>query len=258
MGKVEHEPLVIAHRGAAGQAPENTPSAFRLAIGQGCDMIELDVQLTADDEIVVCHDDTADRTTNGSGLLRDMTLEQIRRLDAGAWYSPEYADERIPTLGEVFELVPSDVGINIELKCADNRIIRLLPALIREYGRTESVVISSFHHRLLHRLKTAAPNLRIGLLYTALLRDPVKLVRDFGLDVWSVHPHHALIEPEDIAALRANGQRVYPWTVNDPDAMKRLLAQGVSGIITDYPDRLRQLAGQSGRGESAEWPMPAP
>jgi glycerophosphoryl diester phosphodiesterase len=258
MGQVEHEPLVIAHRGAAGQAPENTPAAFRLAVGQGCDMIELDVHLTADGEIVVCHDDRADRTTDGSGLLRDMTLEQIRRLDAGAWFSPAYAGERIPTLREVFELVPSDVGINIELKCGDNRIIRLLSALIREYGRTESVVISSFHHRLLHRLKTAAPNLRIGLIYSALLRDPVKLVRDFGLYVWSVHPHHALIEPEDIAALRANGQRVFPWTVNDPETMRRLLDLGVSGIITDHPDRLRRLVAHSGRREPAEWRKPNP
>jgi len=245
MDRNDHRPLVIAHRGAAGQAPENTPAAFRLAVEQGCDMIELDVQLSADEEIVVCHDFEADRTTNGSGLIRETTLEELRRLDAGAWLSPEYAGERIPTLREVFDLVPSSVGINIELKCSDNRIIHLLSSLIREYGRTESVVISSFDHRLLHRLKTASPDLRIGLLYSANLLDPVKLVRDFGLDVYSMHPHFALIEPEDIAALRANGQQVYPWTVNDPEAMKRLLARGVSGIITDYPDRLRRLAGSS-------------
>jgi len=251
-------PLVIAHRGAAGQAPENTLAAFRLAVGQGCDMIELDAQLSADGEIVICHDEKVDRTTDGSGFIRDMTLDRLRRLDAGAWFSPACAGERIPTLSEVFALVPARVGINIELKCSDDRIIRLLPPLIRKWGRTASVIVSSFDHRLLQRLKKAAPDLRIGLVYAALLPDPVQLVRDFGPGVHAVHPHHALIEAEDITALRACGLEVFPWTVNDSADMKRLAEQGVSGIITDHPDRLRTLLGPAGNREAAAWRKPGP
>lgn len=239
-------PLVIAHRGTSGEAPENTLSAFKLAVEQHCDMIELDVQLSSDGEIVVCHDESVDRTTNGSGMIHEKTAEELSRLDAGCRHSLAFRGERLPLLREVFELVPLSVGLNIEVKSNDRLMQTKLLGLIREFGRTEAVVLSSFDHRLLHRIKSAAPDIRIGLLYTALLLDPVRLVHDFGLDVYSMHPYYGLIQPEDIAALRANGQHVYVWTVNEPDAMGALIRQGVSGIITDYPSRLRDLvaAGQ--------------
>lgn len=237
-----HKPLVIGHRGAAGEAPENTLGSFALALQQGAEGIELDVHISRDGEIVVCHDPTLDRTTNGSGLICEKSWNEIKLLDAGSWFSEAYIGERVPLLSEVFELVPRGILINVEVKHAyEGQMEKVLLAFLRESSRLEDVVISSFDHKVIRRIKQAEPEARVGLLYAANLIDHAAYVQQIGIDVYSLHPHHECIEQEDVAGASAAELAIYPYTVNDLVDYKRMIACGVSGIITDYPARLREL-----------------
>jgi glycerophosphoryl diester phosphodiesterase len=238
----KQKPIVIGHRGAAGEAPENTLASFALALKQGAEGIELDVHLTSDSEIVVCHDPALDRTTNGSGLIYEKSWEEIKFLDAGIWFSEAHRGERVPLLREVFELVPQGILINVEVKHAyEGRMEKALLAFLRESGRMEDVVISSFDHKVIQRIKKAEPRVKVGLLYAANLIDHAAYAKHIGVDVYSLHPHYQCIEKEDVASAAAAGLAIYPYTVNDLMDYKRMIASGVSGIITDYPAKLRDL-----------------
>lgn len=236
--------MVIAHRGAAGDAPENTLAAFRLALQQQCDAIELDIHLSQDGEIVVFHDEMLDRTTNLRGLLGEQPLAEIQRADAGAWFSNEYAGEHIPLLREVLELVPQEIDLNVELKLSyGERIEQKVVDLLREYGRLSSVIFSSYDHRMLYHLKQLAPEARISLVYDAKLLRPIRLIEDFELEVEAVSLHHTMVEREEVMAIRNSGRQVIVWTVNEEEEMKRMIDCGVSAIITDYPEILRRIVG---------------
>lgn len=238
------QPIVIGHRGASGEAPENTLAAFALAFEQGAEGIELDVQITKDGEIVVCHDLTLDRTTNGSGLICEHNWEELNSLDAGIWFSQAFTGERIPHLRQVFELVPRGHLINVEVKHAyEGRMVKALLAFLDEMDRWEDIVISSFDHKLIHEIKQAQPKAKVGLLYAANLIDHAAYAKQLGVDVFSLHPYHQCINKEDVVAAEAAGLAVYPYTANDVADYKRLIAAGVTGIITDYPARLRNLLG---------------
>ncbi|WP_281890037.1 glycerophosphodiester phosphodiesterase [Paenibacillus sp. YYML68] len=239
-------PLIIGHRGAAGEAPENTLASFKLAIEQGADALELDVHESADGDIIVCHDHTVDRTTDGTGRIDAMLADELRKLDAGAWFSPSYAGERVPLLAEVFAAVPQHIMINVEIKCdySARLSIRLLQLLV-EYGRMDSVVVSSFNHKTLLRLKHDHPALRIGLLYVGDLVHHAKLADISGMDVYSLHPHYAGIGAEDVQEAVRCGLKVYPYTINEPQHLQQAIAAGCTGIITDYPARLKQLLDDS-------------
>lgn len=236
--------LNIAHRGAMAEAPENTLASFQLALKQGCNALELDVQLSADKELVVCHDPTIDRTTNGRGAIVAMTAKELKRYDAGSWFHKSYAGERIPLLREVFELVPKHVPINIELKMIpayDHVIQRQLIQLLAHCDRMESVFVSSFDHRCLIELKQLEPAVRIGLLYGNQLVHPRKYARLFEQHVFSLHPHYEAIREAEIRDAVAHGLRVYPWTVNEAEQMRHCIRRGVSGIITNFPAKLRHV-----------------
>jgi glycerophosphoryl diester phosphodiesterase len=238
--------MVIGHRGAAGEAPENTLASFQLALEQGADGIELDIHLSKDGEIMVCHDPTIDRTTNGNGYIVEMDAEEIKRYDAGGWFSDQYAGERIPTLAEVFNLVPEHIMINIEIKYAyqgqlETKLIDLLSAR----NRLENIVISSFDHKCLQRLKKAAPEVKIGLLYAANLIDHAGYAKQLGVDVYSIHPNYQLIEQADVLNAKAAGLQIYPYTVNSVNDYRSMLEFGVSGIITDFPRKLVQFLKQT-------------
>ncbi|KIL38543.1 glycerophosphodiester phosphodiesterase [Gordoniibacillus kamchatkensis] len=235
------QPMIIAHRGARGMAPENTIAAFRLGLDQGCEGIELDVHLTADGEIVVCHDETLDRTTDGKGRINDMTLEQIKRYDAGSWYSDSFRGERVPTLDEVFDLVPESIMVNVEIKQYDGQMEHKLVDFMRRRNLFERVVVSSFDHKSVRRIKLLEPKTKIGLLYQERLFDPSAYARTFDVEVYSLHPHHKTIEADDVAKAVELGYRVYPWTANEEQDLNKMIACGASGIITDYPGRLKSL-----------------
>lgn len=238
----KQKPMIIAHRGAKGMAPENTLAAFRLGLEQGCEGIELDVHLTADEEIVVCHDATLDRTTDGHGLICEQSLAQIQAYDAGAWFGEAYKGERIPTLREVFELVPEHIMINVEVKNAyEGRMERKLVEFLQAENRLDQVVISSFDHKCVRRIKQMEPQAKIGLLYQSKLLDPAAYARSFDVEVYSLHPYHQLLDEEDARKAVESGLYIYPYTANSESDLLRLASFGVSGIITDYPGRLHAL-----------------
>ena len=236
--------LNLAHRGASAYAPANTLAAFRRAEELGADGVELDVHLSADGALVVIHDFTVDATTDGHGRVRDMTLAELKRLDAGSWFDPRFAGERIPTLEEVVEALGERMILNIELKSPSWRSEGLEQAVVElvEARRLDRrVILSSFNPWTVWRLRRLAPHLTIGLLYDANLALPLRrawlrpLLRPKAL-----HPHHRLVTARYVAWAHAKGYRVYTWTVNDPAEMRRLIALQVDGIITDRPDVLRR------------------
>lgn len=235
-------PLIIGHRGAAGEAPENTLRSFQLAFEQGADAIELDIHLSADGELVVIHDHTIDRTTNGTGAVADLTLSELKRYDAGGWFHEQFAGEQIPTLLEVFEIVPKDRMVNIEIKAKTGGSLEAkLIALLRRTGMMEQAVVSSFNHKVLKHLKQIAPEVKIGLLYTANFVDHRICAEGFGAPVFSLHPHYSMIDLGDVQLATESGMQVYPYTMNNEADMRAFIQAGVSGIITDFPGRLHQL-----------------
>ncbi len=245
-----------AHRGAAGLAPENTLGAFRMAIELGADATEMDLQATKDGGVVVIHDDTVDRTTDGHGRIGDLTLAEIKRLDAGAKFSPGFRGERVPTLRDVIDLVKTSgkerFRLNLEMKFAEGRegqpadLEERVLAVLRETGFTNRVIVQSFHHPSAAKMKTLAPDIPCGLLVGQRRQpvDPVATVRGYGVDYYA--PHYSLVTSELLSALHRADIPVVTWTVNDPAEMRRLIAMGLGalpgdGMISDYPDRLVNL-----------------
>lgn len=228
-------PLVIAHRGASGACPENTLVAFRRAVAIGAGMIELDVQLTRDGEVVVIHDFSLERTTDGHGPVRQRTLAELRRLDAGAWFGPAFRGERIPTLAEVLAAVP--IAINVELKPSgdDGLEARALVA-VEAAGALDRVVFSSFDGTSLERLRACSDRATLAVLWEyAPIPDAVR--RAEGVAARALHLRKEAATPAALALAAASGLAVRVWTVNAPAEFNRLAAAGVNGIFTDHPER---------------------
>ena len=248
MGKAHSNPLNIAHRGASTAAPPNTLAAFEKAIELGADGIEFDVHLSADGVPMVIHDFTMDATTDGSGRVADMTLAQLKQLDAGSYFAPAFAGERIPTLEEVLEAAGSQLFLNIELKTTNLRDDGLEQAVIAQVERHRAgceqrlgnnVVISSFNPFSLRRVKKIAPHIPVGLLYAPGLPLPLgRAWLAFLVPHEARHPEHSMVDARYMAWARQRGYRVNTWTVDDPDEMRRLIGLGVDGIITNVPDVL--------------------
>ena len=233
--------LVIAHRGASAYAPESTRAAFARAVAMGADMIELDVQLTRDDRLVVFHDARLERTTDGRGLLRRKTFRQLARLDCGRWFAPRYAGQRILLLSEALRMIPRRVVVNIELKDTARptvllRTLRRVLRLTRAEGRT---LVSSFHLALLRRAARVIPAVPRALLYRSQPRRALSLARRLGCQ--ALHPHWSVATRPLIRNAHAAQLRVHVWTVDDPRLATRLLRLGVDGIVANAPDRLAAL-----------------
>ena len=243
----QYQVLNIAHRGASAYCPENTMAAFRRSIELGASGIETDVQMTADGKLVLIHDETLQRTAGSPKWIKDATLEEIQQLDAGSWFAPEFHTEQIPTLTELFELIkPTSLMINVELK---NSIV-LYPGIeeavineIRHFGLEDRIVISSFNHYSLVTCKELASDIRTGALYMEGLYEPWNYAATLKAD--ALHPYHYAVLPEWVQSAAEQGIAYHPFTVNEIEEMRRLIDAGVAGIITDYPDRLRDLLNQS-------------
>jgi glycerophosphoryl diester phosphodiesterase len=235
--------LIIAHRGASAVAPENTLAAFEMAEALGADGIELDVRLCADGVPVVIHDATVDGTTNGSGRVADMTLTELKELDAGSGFDPAFAGELIPTLAETLETVGRKLLLNIELKgegLLSRGLARAVVDVIRQHGLGERVLLSAFNPLTLRRVQKIAPQIPTALLYaSAPLPRFARLVarRPYA----ALHPHVAAVSGEHVGWIRRRGYRIHVWTVDDPREMRRLIGWGVDGIITNVPDQLCRL-----------------
>lgn len=233
----------FAHRGAAGHRPENTMASFTYALELGATGIETDVQMTKDGHLVLIHDETLKRTAGTPEWVKDLTLDEIRTRDAGAWYHKDFKGEKIPTLEELLELTQgTDTVVNLELKNGAvlyPEIERKLIETVRKYKMSEQVVISSFNHYSLFECKKIAPEIRTGILYGEGLYEPWAYAKTVKAD--ALHAFHMAVRPEFVSAAAAAGIVYHPFTVNDKALMSKMIEAGVAGIITDYPDRLNEL-----------------
>jgi glycerophosphoryl diester phosphodiesterase len=234
--------FVIAHRGSSGVTPENTMIAFKRSIEEGSNAIELDIHLSKDNEIIVCHDATVNRTTNGTGYIREMDLSELKQLDAGSWFAGQFAGETLPLLKEVFECVPNYTLINIEIKNAyEGHLLRPLLDLIMKYDRTDSVVISSFDHKFLKLLKLQEPKIKIGVLISCNMVNVLKYIDSMEVEVYSIHPDYKLVDKEDIQEAVKRGIQVFPYTIDSIKTLHAAIDSGVTGIMTNYPSRLKNI-----------------
>jgi glycerophosphoryl diester phosphodiesterase len=218
--------LRIGHRGAAGHAPENTLPSFRKAVELGCDMTELDVHVCASGEVVVIHDETLDRTTDGKGSVSDHTLSELKRLDAGD-------GEQIPTLREVLELLRGKIMLNIELKGLSTA--EPVYRLVEETGwSNEELTISSFNWGMLTGYKLLDADARIGVLTFKNHQEALEYAEDNKAH--SVNPYHILLKKKLVKRAHSKGLKVYPWTPNTVSDIQAEINKGVDGVISDYPD----------------------
>ena len=241
--------LVIAHRGASGHAPENTLAAFKRAVAMGATFIETDLQMSRDARLVAIHDATLNRTTNGEGLVHDMTLADLRRLDAGSWFGSEYAGERIPTLEEILAFSKkNDVVFYLELKPQGSwGGEHALIGALRESGEIPRAVVISFDAAVVLNLRKIEPTLMTGLLYDGQIEDPLDKAVDVGARQLLVRGD--LVTPVLLTGARKKDLQVVCWTVNHPAHMRALIGAGIDGIMSDYPDRL--AAALQKKGDSA-------
>lgn len=230
-------PLLIGHRGSPRYAPENTLASFEVAAVQGADAIEFDVKLTADGEAVILHDATVDRTTNGHGLLKRLTLTAIQQLDAGSWFSTQFAGERIPTLETVCATLGQRLYLNIELTNYttpfDPLVIRVVD-IVKKYHLQNRVLFSSFFPHNLTRVRRLLPESACALLIFPGWKGYLALRLALrSKEYWAIHPHITQATPDLVRHAHAAGKRIHVWTVNAEEDIRRMAAIGVDAIFTD-------------------------
>lgn len=236
-------PKIIGHRGIPHIAPENTMASFTAAVAAGADGLETDVQMTSDGELVLIHDETLDRTTNGTGLVVQHTLRELKALDAGSRFHETYKNERIPTLREFLEYVSKrELLINIEIKSGVvlyPGIEKKLIDMLHEYNMGQNVILSSFNHYSLLTCKELDPSIKTGILYMCGMVNPWVYAKSIGAD--ALHPLFYSVRPETIGGMRDSGLLINPYTVDSPSDMKNMISLGVTGIITNYCDVLKSM-----------------
>ena len=247
-------PQVLAHRGASGWAPETTLAAYRLALEMKVDYLELDVHMTKDGEIVAIHDTLVDRTTDGKGAVGDLTLAQIKQLDAGSWFNraypdrarPEFAGQKIPTLQEIIDLARhSSAGLYIETKNPEiyppgfeAKVIEII-----RFNRFEKrVMVQSFNAGSVQKTKKLDASVPTALLIEKIEDDPVDAVLAAGANELAIQ--FRLLTPAILRKAREKGLTVAVWTVDEAEDLKRMAGMGVERIITNYPDRLIRILGR--------------
>ncbi|WP_073340419.1 glycerophosphodiester phosphodiesterase [Clostridium grantii] len=235
-----------AHRGASGNYPENTMLAFEKAIEMGATGIETDVQMTKDGELVILHDEQLNRTTNGNGLLKDYSLKEIKKLDAGSWFSQDYSSCTIPTLKEFLELTSkTKLKINLELKSniiqypnIEEKVIDM----IYKYNMDNKVILSGFNHYSMVKCKEISSNIKTGLLYMSGLYKPETYIKYVVAD--ALHPYFYALNQDIITGIQKSGIMINTFTVNDEKYMKFFASAKVDGIITNYPEKLKIILGE--------------
>lgn len=243
--------VVIAHRGASGYAPENTMPAMELAYEMNAEMIEVDVMLSSDGVPVLFHDAKVDELTNGSGHLKDFTLQELQTLDAGSWFDEAYAGTPIPTLEELLIWAQDKMTLNIEIKTEAHRellnesVEPRVVALIEQYDMADQVLFSSFDYRIIARLKELAPSIPAAVLYEPVQskrKGPVSVVNSLQADGFncSVREYSGKWQQE----LTQSSIPVLIYTINEREQMAELIQRGVQGIFSDYPDVLAEVAAE--------------
>ena len=242
-------PTIFAHRGASAHAPENTLAAFELALAQGADGIELDAKLSADGHVVVIHDVTVDRTTNRHGRVKDMSLAELRSLDAGGFFAEQYRGEKVPTLEEVFEALGKRMFVNVELtnyNTPGDHLVESVCMLVKKFGLQKQVLFSSFLASNLSKVRGLLPEVPRGLLaFNGLLGA---WARSFGFAFGryqALHPNLKDVTPQQVQRVHRLKRRVHVWTVNTAEDMRRLFNWNVDSIFTDDPPLAVQVRGES-------------
>ncbi|KAA3618103.1 MAG: glycerophosphodiester phosphodiesterase [Calditrichaeota bacterium] len=229
-------PIICAHRGASGYAPENTMAAFQMAIDLQTDMIEFDVQQTRDKKLYIMHDEKVRRTTNGKKKLWQLTGKELEKLDAGSWFAKKFTGERVPEFDSVLKLAKGKVKLNIEVKCngkQDNMLEQVIEK-IQATGFEKDCVLTSFDFFVIDQIKSLAPELEVGYVFS---KQGLR-AKSFKAPVDVLSVHFTLITRKFMRKARKAGKKVFVWTVNNKWLMHRMCKMGVDGIITDYPDRL--------------------
>jgi len=242
-------PTIFAHRGASAHAPENTLAAFELALAQGAEGIELDAKLSADGHVVVIHDATVDRTTDGHGRVKDMSLADLRSLGAGLFFAEKYRGEKVPTLEEVFEALGKHMFINVELtnyNTPGDHLVESVCMLVKKFELQKRVLFSSFFASNLSKARGLLPEVPRGLLaFNGLLGA---WARSFGFAFGryqALHPNLKDVTPQQVQRVHRLERRVHVWTVNATEDMRRLFDWGVDAIFTDDPQLAVQVRGES-------------
>lgn len=223
---------VQAHRGASAYTPQNTLESFALAVKQKADGVELDVHLSADGRLIVCHNDSVEDTSNGIGKIKDMTADELKRLDFSKPH-PEYSPCEVPFLDEVYELL-KDTGlvINVEIKAPEAAVKCI--GLAKKYGIQSRIMYSSFNHECMKKMKEYDGSLKTGLLYGEKPDELENRIKYYLAD--AVHPHYGAIDGQTFEICKRLGIIIRTWTVNDEDIMEKCFAAGLDTIITNYPD----------------------
>lgn len=224
--------IKIGHRGARGYEPENTLISFQKALDLGVDGIELDVHLSKDGVVVVIHDETVDRTTDGIGAIHDLAVAKIKKLRTDK-------NQQIPTLTEVLDLIDKRVFVNIELKGkgTSKPVVQLVEKYIAENDWSYSdFIISSFDWDLLEEVVALNPKIPIAVLTETTVEEALAFAKK--IKAMAINPDYTLLSPENSKQLKGEGFQIFPWTVNEFDAITKMKSYGVDGIISDYPDRI--------------------
>lgn len=242
--------VVIAHRGASAYYPENTMAAFKGALEMEAEMIELDIMLSKDGVPVAFHDVTLDDHTDGTGELQNLTLAELRQLDAGSWFSPKFAGEKIPTLEEVLAFAAGKIALNIEIKTEavsdqlQGGVEEKSLQLVKKYGMQDHVLFSSFDYRAIAHLKELDPDIPAALLYEKKQSDgmlPSELLAKYSADAFNCS--YRELNTKRYRDIRRNSIPVFIYTVDKPSQMRKLLKMNVTGIFTNKPDLLWEVVG---------------
>lgn len=245
-------PLIIAHRGASGSAPENTLAAVQKALDIQVPIIEIDVHLTQDHQLAVIHDATVDRTTNSRGAIKDLEMSFLKSLDAGSWFSEDYVGEKIPTLEEVMKLVDGKSSLLVEIKptwTGDHSAEKQVLALIRKYKAHDWCIVQSFDSKVLENMRELDPTIELHKLVVGNM--PLLPLHYDTKWRWgsfmkysqyaAVNPYYKLLSKSKVKRLHKRGQKVFSWTIDDPEKISKTAKKNVDGIITNHPERAKTI-----------------
>ena len=237
-------PLVIAHRGASAHAPENTIASFQLAKQHHADAIEFDVKLSADRQVVVIHDSTVDRTTDGSGKVSELSLAEIKELDSSSKFDKKFSGEKIPSLQEVLQLIGDQLLLNIELtnyKSPSDGLVYEIEKLINEHGLRDNILFSSFYPSNLKLAQILMPDIPCGLLTYPRILGKISMKLSNPGYYQALHPNIVDVSEQLVSMVHSQGKRIHVWTVNNETDMDKMIRLGVDGIFTDDPQQLRSI-----------------
>lgn len=233
---LKKHPLVIAHRGGSSWAPENTIAAFAKSLDAHADGVELDIHRCKSGELIVIHDETLERTTNGKGYVKDKTLDELKKLTAGRWFGEEYAGEKLPVLDEVLKLVNGKMIVNIEIKNSPIEYPGIeddLAKVLQDYKYPDKILISSFDHELIRRIHNKMPQYQVAFLDAGIIADVGEYAEKLGAKAWNAG--FSELRADAVERAHKSGLAVNVWTVDGRKKWDQAMDMKVDGIVTDDP-----------------------